>query len=63
MHNSFFPRFTASDCGHMWMLINGDINYLCDETPIDLRMEYPALGINFACLSITIIETQRKATN
>jgi hypothetical protein len=57
----FHPRFTASDCGRMWMLIKGYINQLCGETPSCLRMGVPAPKANFVGMSVTETETQRKA--
>jgi hypothetical protein len=33
---------------------------MCGETPTDLRMGVPAHTTNFACLSVTLTETQRK---
>jgi hypothetical protein len=56
-------RFTASDCGHVWMFINikGFVNQLCDKTPTDLRMGVPAQTTNFDGMNGTLTETQRKA--
>jgi hypothetical protein len=45
----------------MWMLTRGYINKLCGETPTDLRMGVPAPKTKFSGLSVTVIETQRKA--
>jgi hypothetical protein len=44
----------------MWMLIKGYINQICEETPIDLSIGIPSPTTNFAGLSVTLIETQRK---
>jgi hypothetical protein len=56
----FFKSWLLTvDSGLVWMLIRGYINQLCGETPTDLRMEVPAPTINFASLSVTLIETQR----
>jgi hypothetical protein len=49
------------DTGHVWMLIRGHINRLYGETPSDLRMGVPVPTTNFVGLSLTLIETQRKA--
>jgi hypothetical protein len=43
------------------MLIKGYINHLCGETPTDLRMGVPAPTTNSVGLSVTLIETPRKA--
>jgi hypothetical protein len=43
------------------MLIRGYIYQSCGETPSDLRMGVPAPKTNFDGLSVTLIETQRKA--
>jgi hypothetical protein len=45
------------------MLIKGHINNMCGETPTDLRMGIPAPTTNFDGLTVTLIETQRKAAN
>jgi hypothetical protein len=45
----------------MWMLIKGNNSHLCGKTPTDLRMGVPAPTITFACLSVTLIQTQRIA--
>jgi hypothetical protein len=44
------------------MLIKGYINQLCRETPTDLRMGVPIPTSNFVGLSVSLNETQRKAT-
>jgi ADP-ribose pyrophosphatase YjhB (NUDIX family) len=44
----FYSRFTYVDYGHVWVLIRGYINQLCDQTPTYLRMGVPALTTNFA---------------
>jgi hypothetical protein len=44
--------------------MRGHIDYLCGETPTDLRMGIPAPTTSFVGLTVTLIETQRKvATN
>jgi hypothetical protein len=43
------------------MLIKGYINELRGETPADLRMGVPAPTSKLVGLSVTLIETQRKA--
>jgi hypothetical protein len=58
----FDSRFTIVDSSHVWMLIGGYINHLCGETPTDLRMGVSAPTTNFVGLSVTLTETQRKAT-
>jgi hypothetical protein len=45
----------------MCMIIKGYINWLCGETPTDLRMGVPVPTTNFDGLSLTVNETQRKA--
>jgi hypothetical protein len=42
------------------MLIRGYINQLRGHTPTDLRMGVPAPKTNFASVSVTLTETQRK---
>jgi hypothetical protein len=42
------------------MLIRDYISQLCGETPTDLRMGVPAPTTNFARLTVTLIEIQRK---
>jgi hypothetical protein len=42
------------------MLIKGYINQPCGETPTNLRMGVPTLTTNFASLTVTHSETQRK---
>jgi hypothetical protein len=62
MQLCFFPRFTVGDRVHAWMLIKGYNNHLCGETPTDQRMRVPALTTNFADLSVTLTDAQRKPT-
>jgi hypothetical protein len=56
----FFSRFSTIDFGRVWMLIRGHVNKLCGETPTDLRMGVAARTNNFAGLTVTLTETQRK---
>jgi hypothetical protein len=56
----FSPRFTGA--GHVCMLIKGYIYHLCGETPTDLRMGVPTPATSFVGLSLSLTETQRKAT-
>jgi hypothetical protein len=57
-----FARFTTSDYGHVCMLIGGCVNQLCGETPTDLRIGVPVHVTNVVSFSVTLTETQRKAT-
>jgi hypothetical protein len=57
----FYYRFSIANSAHVWMLIKGYINHLCGETPTDLRMGVLAHATNFVGLSVTLIETHRKA--
>jgi hypothetical protein len=57
----FFPRFTTFNFGNVWMSIKGYINQRCKEMPTELHMGIPAPTTNFFGLSVTFIETQRKA--
>jgi hypothetical protein len=57
----FQPRFMAVDSKPVRILIKCYANQLCGETSIDLRMGGPAPVTNLDGLSITLIETQRKA--
>jgi 8-oxo-dGTP pyrophosphatase MutT (NUDIX family) len=56
-----YSRFTSVDYGHVWMLIRGYINQLCDETTTDLRMGVSAPTTNFVGLPVILTKTQRKA--
>jgi hypothetical protein len=43
------------------MLIKGYTKQVCGGIPIDLRMGVPAPTISFVGMTVTLIETQRKA--
>jgi hypothetical protein len=43
------------------MMTKGYINQLCGEMPNELRMGVPSLTTNFVDMSVTLIETPRKA--
>jgi hypothetical protein len=58
----FQPRFTYADSCPMWMLIKGYVKKLCGETPTDLRMGALAPTAKLVGPSVTLTETQRKAT-
>jgi hypothetical protein len=45
-----YSRFTSIDSGHVWILIEGYINKLCDQTSTDLRMGVPPPKSNIAGL-------------
>jgi hypothetical protein len=57
-----YPRFSSVDSCHVWLLIRGCINHLSGQTPTDLHMRAPMPTTNFASLSVTLTETQRKAS-
>jgi hypothetical protein len=61
-HFFMYPRLSSVDSGHVWLLIRGYINQLSGQTLTDLRVGTPMPTTNFACLPMTLIETQRKAT-
>jgi hypothetical protein len=61
MQHFFHPRFIASDGGHEWMLKKGYVYQLRGETPTDLRMGVPAPTTIFDGMTVTMIETNRKA--
>jgi glyceraldehyde-3-phosphate dehydrogenase/erythrose-4-phosphate dehydrogenase len=44
------------------MLFEFYINHLCGEMPTNLRTGVPTLTTNFVVLSVTLIETPRKAS-
>jgi hypothetical protein len=37
-HLFMYPMFSTVDYGLVWLLIRGDVNQLCGQTPTDLRM-------------------------
>jgi 8-oxo-dGTP pyrophosphatase MutT (NUDIX family) len=56
-----YPRFSTVDFDHVWLLIRGYLNQLCDETATDLRVGAPMPTRNLDGLHVTLTETQRKA--
>jgi hypothetical protein len=56
-NSSFTPFYTC----RRWSCLDGDINQLCGETPIDLRMRVPAPKTDFSDLSVMLTETEREA--
>jgi hypothetical protein len=60
-HLFMYPGFIFDDFGPVWLLIRGNINQLCRQTPTDLRMGAPVPTTNFASLPVTLTGIQRKA--
>jgi hypothetical protein len=56
-----FARFTTVDSNQVCMLISGYTNEMYSDTTADLRMGDAPPTANFAGLTATLTETQRKA--